>query len=258
MKGKIIFEHVSKSFDNGLKVLDNVSFEIAENEAMIILGKSGAGKSVTLKLLLGLMKPDSGDIFIDDISVSDKRRREEYRSKFSVLFQGCALFDSMTVIDNVMFSAIQRKISKEQAMEIAIEKIKAVGLDESVLNLYPASLSGGMQKRVGLARALAVEPDIMLFDEPTSGLDPVTSNTIANLIKNTLDSISACKLSKDKKNCGITSLTITHDLNVAKRIGTCGAMLNNGKIIWDGALKDLDSCEDPFVKKFVTAHSWKN
>lgn len=252
MRSKIIFENVSKKFDNGLKVLDNVSLEILENESMIILGKSGSGKSVTLKLLLGLLKLDHGDILIDGISVLDKKRREEYRSKFSVLFQGCALFDSMKVIDNVMFAAIQRKIPKMKAYETAKEKLVAVGLDSKVLDLYPSSLSGGMQKRVGLARALVVEPEIMLFDEPTSGLDPLTSNTIANLIKDTLVNNSL-----NKNKCNTTSLTITHDLNVAQKIGTRAAMLNEGKIIWNGPLSELNSVDNEFIQNFVSASLWK-
>ncbi len=256
---KIVFENVSKSFTNGLKVLDKVSFEVLENDSMIILGKSGAGKSVTLKLLLGLMQLDYGDITIDGISVLDKKRRDEYRSKFSVLFQGCALFDSMTVIENVMFPAIQRNKTKMEAQEIARRKVNAVGLNEDVLELYPASLSGGMQKRVGLARALAVEPDIMLFDEPTSGLDPVTSNVIASLIRNTLDDIKKCKIVEGSKqdNCSVTSLTITHDLNVAKRIGNKGAMLCDGKIVWQGAIDQLNNTDIDYVKNFVQASLWE-
>lgn len=235
---KIVFENVSKAFGD-IKILENVSFELNDNDSMIILGKSGVGKSVTLKILLGLLSLDSGDIWVNGISVRDKSRREEYRSNFSVLFQGCALFDSMTVLENVMFCLINHGMKRSDAREIAVKQIMSVGLTEDVYNMYPSSLSGGMQKRVALARSIAVRPDIILFDEPTSGLDPVTGKKISLLIKSLLDDVN------------VTSLTITHDMGVAKRIGNKAIMLDNAKIAWSGDVKDMSSSDNPIVQDFV-------
>ena len=238
---KIIFDNVSKSFGD-LKILDKVSFEIDAEEAMIILGRSGMGKSVTLKLLLGLLPLDKGDIMVNGISVRDTAKRDEYRSMFSVLFQGCALFDSMTVLENITFPLLNRAISEKRAKEVALQKINDVGLDESILGFYPSALSGGMQKRVALARAIAVEPEIMLFDEPTSGLDPVTSRKISLLIKSLLSTIQ------------VTSLTITHDLNVARCFGSRAAMLDNAKIVWDGKMSEMAKSKAPVVQEFLKVY----
>lgn len=238
---KVVFENVSKSFGS-LKILDNVSFELNSGDSMMILGRSGVGKSVTLKLLLGLLPLDSGDIRICGISVNDKSRRDEYRSMFSVLFQGCALFDSMTILENVMFRLTNTGVDVVKAKNIAQEKILSVGLSEKVFDLYPASISGGMQKRAALARAIAVNPEVILFDEPTSGLDPVTSRKISLLIKNLLSQIN------------VTSLTITHDLNVAACFGTRAAMLDDAQFVWSGKMNDLFSSENEIIKDFVKAH----
>lgn len=238
---KIVFDNVSKAFGN-LQILDKVSFEIDDREAMIILGRSGMGKSVTLKLLLGLLSVDEGDIIVNGISVRDAARRDEYRSMFSVLFQGCALFDSMTVLENITFPLINHGVLEKQAVDIALQKINDVGLDESILGFYPSALSGGMQKRVALARAIAVEPEIMLFDEPTSGLDPVTSRKISLLIKSLLSTVK------------VTSLTITHDLNVAKCFGSRAAMLDNAKIVWDGKINAMDQSDSPVVQEFIKVY----
>lgn len=235
---KIVFENVSKAFGN-VQILKNVSFELDDHDSMIILGKSGVGKSVTLKLLLGLLPLDSGDIWVNGISVRDRVRKKEYRSNFSVLFQGCALFDSMTVLENVMFCLVNHGMKRSEAREIAVKQIMSVGLTEEAYNMYPSSLSGGMQKRVALARSIAVRPDIILFDEPTSGLDPVTGKKISLLIKSLLDDVN------------VTSLTITHDMGVAKRIGNKAAMLDNAKIAWFGDVKDMSNSDNPIVQDFV-------
>lgn len=239
---KIIFENVYKSF-GALRILDGVSFELDANDAMAILGRSGVGKSVTLKLLLGLMQLDSGDIIVNGISVRDKKRRREYRSFFSVLFQGNALFDSMTVLENVMFPLINHGVNTEKAKNAAYECIESVGLSKDVINLFPSSLSGGMQKRAALARAIIVRPDIMLFDEPTSGLDPLTSAKISRLIKSILADTS------------ITTLTITHDLSVAYCFCSKAAMLDNGKFVWNGDISAIEQSDSGLVQEFLRAHS---
>ncbi|MDR1236246.1 MAG: ATP-binding cassette domain-containing protein, partial [Holosporaceae bacterium] len=164
---KIIFSDVHKSFEDGTKVLKNISLDIHRGESHIILGQSGCGKSVLLKCLLGIYGISSGDIIVDGISVKDKDRSQEYLRKFSILFQGNALFDSMTVLENVVFGVSQINDDKRRCKSVAEEKLLAVGLEDRVFNLYPAEISGGMQKRAALARAIAIEPEILLFDEPT-------------------------------------------------------------------------------------------
>jgi phospholipid/cholesterol/gamma-HCH transport system ATP-binding protein len=187
------------------------------------------------------MKIDSGDILVDGVSVNDKFRSEEYMRKFSILFQGNALFDSMTIVENVEFGIKQVKCNIHQCHQIAKEKLLAVGLEERVFNLYPAEISGGMQKRAALARAIAIEPEILLFDEPTSGLDPITGGTICNLLKHTVESL------------GITSLTITHDLKVADFLADRVSVLNKGNIIWTGSAEKMKKCGNEFVEKFYHA-----
>lgn len=237
---KIIFENVSKSFGD-VKVLDNISFEVNAEEAMMILGQSGVGKSVTLKLMLGLQPLDSGDITINGISVLDSKRKHEYRSFFSVLFQGCALFDSMTVMENIIFTLQNHGFDARQSKQIAEENILSVGLSEECFNMYPASLSGGMQKRVALARAIAVRPEIIVLDEPTSGLDPVTSLKVSTLIKSLLN------------QSPVTSLTITHDMNVAMCFGTHVAMLHSANIVWRGTISEMASSTNDIVSDFMRA-----
>jgi phospholipid/cholesterol/gamma-HCH transport system ATP-binding protein len=235
---RIIFDNVHKCFDRKLHVLNGVSLEIANRESHIILGQSGCGKSVLLKCLLGIIKIDAGDIMVGDISVRDKKRRKEYLRKFSILFQGNALFDSMTIIQNVAFGVEQVNGNKAECRLIAEEKLLAVGLEERVFNLYPAEISGGMQKRAALARAIAIQPEILLFDEPTSGLDPITSGVICRLLKDTVT------------NLGITCLTITHDLKVAEFLSDRSSILNGGTIIWTGKTKEMEHCGNAFVEDF--------
>ncbi len=238
---KIIFKNVSKTFSNNMKVLNNFNAEVDDGESLVILGKSGVGKSVMLKVLLGLISPDEGEVIACGINAKDRKHRQSYLSKFSMMFQGGALFDSMTVEQNVTFGLLNRSTSKEEALKIAHEKLLAVELDRSVFKLFPSSISGGMQKRVALARAIALKPEIMLFDEPTSGLDPVTGLTITQLIRKTV------------KKLNITCITITHDLSVARVIGDRVALLDSGSIIWQDSVDMLDNSDNQIVKNFISA-----
>ncbi|MDR2782004.1 MAG: ATP-binding cassette domain-containing protein [Holosporaceae bacterium] len=238
---KIVFSDVHKTFDSGLHVLNSISLNIKSGESHIILGQSGCGKSVLLKCLLGIFDIDSGDITVDEISVKDRKKSNEYLRKFSILFQGNALFDSMTILENVIFSASQVNKNKFECRNIAEEKLLAVGLEDSVFNLYPAEISGGMQKRAALARAIAIEPEILLFDEPTSGLDPVTGGMICNLLKDTIEYL------------GVTALTITHDLKVAAFLADRVSVLNKGCVVWTGCTEEMEDCHSDFVKNFYHA-----
>ncbi|MDR0677324.1 MAG: ATP-binding cassette domain-containing protein [Holosporaceae bacterium] len=238
---KIIFDNVFKSFDSGLRVLNNLSVRIEEGESHIILGQSGCGKSVFLKCLLGIMPIDSGDITVDGISVRDENCYQEYLRKFSILFQGNALFDSMTIKENVIFGANRRNKDRKLCNKIAEEKLLAVGLEERVFDLYPAEISGGMQKRAALARAIAVEPEILLFDEPTSGLDPITGGVICNLLKDTIKSLD------------VTTITITHDLRVAEFLADRVSLLNKGNIVWTGCISDMQKSGNEFAENFYHA-----
>lgn len=237
----ISINNIYKSF-SGLHVLNGLSLDIAEKETHVILGQSGCGKSVLLKCLLGIFEIDSGEITVAGISVKDKRKKKEYMQKFSILFQGNALFDSMTVIENVEFGIKQslkhKHLKSKEIREIAEEKIISVGLEPRVFDIYPAEMSGGMQKRAALARAIAVEPEILLFDEPTSGLDPITGGMICNLLKDTV------------KKLGITSLTITHDLKVAEFLSDRVSVIKKGTVAWIGKAKNMKNCGNEFVEEF--------
>ena len=238
---KIKMTGVCKSFGKK-NVLQGVDLEIKKGESLVIIGGSGTGKSVTLKCILGLLVPEKGSIEIDgvDILKVKNHQREEINSKIGMLFQGAALFDSMSVWENVAFGLIQgQKMNKKMAKQIAIEKLAQVGLSADVANMYPADLSGGMKKRVGLARAIATNPEIIFFDEPTTGLDPIMSDVINDLI------ISCVK------KLGATALTITHDMASARKIADKIAMLYEGKIIWTGTVKDIDKTDNPYVKQFI-------
>lgn len=232
---------VQKSF-GPKKVLQGIDLKINPGKSLVIIGGSGTGKSVTLKCVLGLIKPDAGSILIDgkeSVGVGPNERDDIMR-KFGMLFQGAALFDSMRVWENVAFGLIQgRGVDRRTAYDTAVEKLQSVGLDESVAQLFPAELSGGMQKRVGLARAVAANPEIIFFDEPTTGLDPIMADVINNLIV------------KSVKHLGATALSITHDLASARKIADDVAMIYQGRIIWQGPVSSLDHSGNEYVDQFI-------
>ena len=205
------------------------------------MGQSGGGKSVLIKCLLGILDLTEGNIIVDEISVNDSDQKKEYMKKFSILFQGNALFDSMTILQNVKFAASQVNKDKKAVAEIAREKLHAVGLDDRVFDLYPAEISGGMQKRAALARAISLEPEVLVFDEPTSGLDPITGGVICNLLKDTVQSL------------GVTTITITHDLRVAEFLADRVSLLNRGVMVWTGHADDMRNCGNEFVENFYKA-----
>ena len=238
---KIAVRGLKKSFGDKL-VLDGIDLDIGVGESVVVIGGSGSGKTVLLKNVLGLMEPDAGSITIDGQEVVglSTAEREEVNRKFGMLFQSAALFDSLLVWENVAFGLIQSQgMSHKQAKEIAITKLGAVGLGPDVAELSPAELSGGMRKRVGLARAIATEPEIIFFDEPTTGLDPIMSDVINDLIV------------KCVKDLGATALSITHDMASARKISDRIAMIYKGKIIWAGPTRDIDHSGNPFVEQFI-------
>ncbi|MCC7259810.1 MAG: ABC transporter ATP-binding protein [Alphaproteobacteria bacterium] len=224
------------------KVLDGVNLEVRKGESLVIIGGSGSGKSVLLKCILGLVRPDSGSIRIDGEETVGMRgkNRDRMMQKFGMLFQGGALFDSLPVWENIGFALIhgQHK-SRDEARAIAIEKLAAVGLTEDVAKLSPAELSGGMQKRVALARAIAMNPEIIFFDEPTTGLDPIMADVINNLIV------------KCREELGSTTLSITHDMASARKIADHIAMIYKGKIIWCGRVEEMDDSRNVYVDQFI-------
>ena len=239
----IIFENIYKSFVEN-HVLRGVNLTVERGESMVIIGGSGTGKSVLIKTVLGLVEPDSGRILVDGEDVTQVKRAT-FLSRFGMLFQGGALFDSMPVWQNVAFR-LQRGALKQpaaEAREIAIEKLRRVGLAPEVADRFPAELSGGMQKRVSLARAIAAEPEIIFFDEPTTGLDPIMSGVINELIREIVVEM------------GVTAMTITHDMTSVDTIADKVAMLHRGRIQWYGARADLAHSGDPHVKQFVNGRA---
>jgi phospholipid/cholesterol/gamma-HCH transport system ATP-binding protein len=241
MTSKISLRGVTKSF-GPKKVLQGIDLDVAQGESMVVIGGSGTGKSVLLKCILGLMRPDAGSIRIDDqetVALADGGRADVMR-KFGMLFQGGALFDSLRVWENVAFGPIQSDgMAPAQAREVAIAKLGAVGLGPEIGELYPSELSGGMQKRVALARAIAREPEIIFFDEPTTGLDPIMADVINDLIV------------KCVSDLGATAVSITHDMASARKIGHRIAMLYEGKLIWQGRTADIDQSGDAHVDQFI-------
>lgn len=236
---------VHKSF--GPKhVLRGVDLKIERGKSLVIIGGSGTGKSVTLKCVLGLIEADKGLVTVDGQDVTRLRQgsaeRDAFLAKFGMLFQGGALFDSLTVWQNVAFRLLRGSLKKpkEEAREIAIEKLRRVGLTPDVADLFPAELSGGMQKRVGLARAIAAEPEIIFFDEPTTGLDPIMSGVINDLIREIVVEM------------GATAMTITHDMTSVRAIADDVAMLHGGKIRWTGPVSEMDQSGDPYVAQFIS------
>lgn len=225
------------------KVLRGVNLEVAERESVVIIGGSGSGKSVTIKSVLGLVTPDSGIIEVNGRNVTKVRgrEREKLMRQFGMLFQGGALFDSLPVWHNIAFARMQGKdrLSKPDAKELAVSKLKQVGLSADVAELMPSELSGGMQKRVGLARAIAGDPKIIFFDEPTTGLDPIMADVINDLIV------------QCTKELGLTTMTITHDMASVRKIATRVAMIYEGRIIWDGPVDQIDNSGNEYVDQFV-------
>ena len=240
-KPKIRVRDVRKSFGEKA-VLRGLDLDVGVGESVVVIGGSGTGKSVLLKCILGLLKADRGSIKIDGQEVTgiSARERESIMAKFGMLFQGSALFDSLPVWENVAFGLIQgRNVPRDQAREIAHEKLAAVGLGADVGALGPAELSGGMQKRVALARAIAAEPEIIFFDEPTTGLDPIMADVINELIV------------KCTREVGASTLSITHDLASARKIAHRIAMIYGGKIIWSGSVKEIDKSGNEYVDQFI-------
>ncbi len=238
---KLDLRNVSKTFGTN-KVLNGLNLSVPAGKSVVVIGGSGTGKSVMLKCILGLVAADSGSILIDgqESVGAAAKSRSEFMSKFGMLFQGAALFDSLKIWENVAFGLIHGQgMDKQQAKEIAIKKIIAVGLEETVANLYPAELSGGMQKRVGLARAVATSPNVIFFDEPTTGLDPIMADVINHLI---VDQV---------KDLGATALSITHDMGSVRKIADYVAMIYEGQIIWKGAVDDLDHSGNEYVEQFI-------
>ena len=241
MTPKIQLIGVKKRFGSK-QVLDGVDLTIEPGSSLVIIGGSGTGKSVTIKSILGIIRPDEGTILVDgeDITHANGAARDRVMRKFGMLFQGAALFDSLPVWENVAFGLIQgRGMARKAAREIAIQKLAKVGLAADVGDLFPVELSGGMQKRVGLARAIAADPEIIFFDEPTTGLDPIMADVINDLIVATV------------KDVGATTLSITHDMASARKISHRIAMLYGGKIIWQGPTADIDKSGNPYVDQFI-------
>ena len=238
---KIKIRDLHKAFGKKV-VLDGVDLDIEKGESLVVIGGSGTGKSVLIKCIQGLLRPDSGSILIDEEEVVgiDEEQKEALHSKMGMLFQGGALFDSLSVWDNVAFDMLEnKKMDKRLAKNEAIRVLRSVGLAPDVADLSPSELSGGMQKRVGLARAIASRPEIIFFDEPTTGLDPILADVINDLI---IESV---------KGLGATALTITHDMASARKIADKIAMLYKGKIIWQGTVKDMDKTDNPYVQQFI-------
>jgi phospholipid/cholesterol/gamma-HCH transport system ATP-binding protein len=242
---KIAVRGLRKSFGRN-RVLDGIDIDFAGGESLVVIGGSGTGKSVLIKCILGLLRPDAGSIRIDGAETVRLRGtpRERLLQKFGVLFQGSALFDSLRVWENVAFGLIQgRSMERQAAREIALAKLAAVGLGRDVAELRPAELSGGMQKRVALARAVAADPEIIFFDEPTTGLDPIMADVINDLIV------------KCVRELGATAVSITHDMVSARKIADRIAMLHKGRIVWHGPAAEIDRSGNPFVDQFINGRA---
>lgn len=238
---KIELVDLAKRFGDKV-VLDGVNLRVEPGESLAIIGGSGSGKSVTLKCILGLMTPDYGEIFVDGqpMTAMTPTKRERIRAKFGMLFQGGALFDSLPVWRNVTFALTRgRYVRGNEMRRIAEDSLERVGLGPEVMDLRPGELSGGMQKRVALARAIAPKPEIIFFDEPTTGLDPIRADVINDLIVELVEQL------------GVTALTITHDMASARKIAHRVAMLYGGRIVWSGPRDRLYDSGNPYVEQFV-------
>jgi phospholipid/cholesterol/gamma-HCH transport system ATP-binding protein len=235
----IELEAIHKAF-GPKQVLRGVNLKVETGQSMVIIGGSGTGKSVTIKCILGLVTPDSGTITLDGKDVTEGDR-DAFLARFGMLFQGGALFDSMPVWQNVAFRLLRGpgKRPRDQARAIAVEKLARVGLGPETADLYPAELSGGMQKRAGLARAIAAEPQIIFFDEPTSGLDPIMAGVINRLIRGIVTEM------------GATAITITHDMTTVREVADRVAMLHEGVIRWEGPVADVETSGNPWLDQFI-------
>lgn len=240
-KPKILLNDVKKSFGSNV-VLNGLSLHVDPGESLVVIGGSGSGKSVMLKCILGLLPASSGDIQVDgeEIVGASAKTLDAVRGKISMLFQGSALFDSLPVWENICFRLLQEgKMTRKQAHHAAVHHLATVGLKRDVADRYPSELSGGMQRRVALARAIASEPQIIFFDEPTTGLDPIMSSVINDLII------------KSVRELGASAITITHDMASARHIADRIAMIHQGKIIWVGKADEIDRSGNPYVEQFI-------
>jgi phospholipid/cholesterol/gamma-HCH transport system ATP-binding protein len=235
----IELQGVKKAFGTN-RVLRGVDLSVPRGSSVVVIGASGTGKSVLLKCVLGLVEPDAGRITVNGIDVGEGDR-DAFLARFGMLFQGAALFDSLTVWQNVAFRLLRGSLKRPraEAREIAVEKLRRVGLSPDVADKFPAELSGGMQKRVGLARAIAAEPEIIFFDEPTTGLDPIMAGVINDLIREIVTEM------------GATAVAITHDMGSVREIADTVAMLHDGVIKWTGPVGTLDASGDPYVEQFI-------
>jgi phospholipid/cholesterol/gamma-HCH transport system ATP-binding protein len=238
---KLALRNVSKAF-GAKRVLNGVDLDVAPGRSLVVIGGSGVGKSVTLKCALGLMKPDAGQVLVDGVDVAKASGAElaRLRAKFGMLFQGAALFDSLPIWENVAFRLLYADgVSRAEAKERAVATMRKVRLAPETANLRPVELSGGMQKRAGLARAIIARPDILFFDEPTTGLDPITADAINDLIVEMV------------KELGCAAVSITHDMASARKIADEIAMIHDGRIVWRGPASAIDSSGNAYVDQFV-------
>jgi phospholipid/cholesterol/gamma-HCH transport system ATP-binding protein len=239
--GHIVLTNLCKSFGKKI-VLDGINLSVPRSRSLVVIGGSGTGKSVMIKCILGLIRPDRGSIMVggQEMAGITGVERDRFLSRTGMLFQGSALFDSLPVWQNVAFGLIQGKqMKRHDARAIAIRKLAQVGLGSEVAQLFPAELSGGMQKRVALARAIAADPEVIFFDEPTTGLDPIMADVINNLI---VDCV---------RKLGATTISITHDMASARKIADEIAMIHKGRILWQGPAHDIDSSGNDHVEQFI-------
>jgi phospholipid/cholesterol/gamma-HCH transport system ATP-binding protein len=238
---KLEWRGVTRSFGSK-HVLNGVDLAVAPETSMVVIGGSGTGKSVLIKTALGILPPDGGSIFVDGVEISrlNEEARTPIQAKFGMLFQGAALFDSLKVWENVAFALIQSgAMNRDDAKALAVQKLAKVGLGPDTAMLQPSELSGGMQKRVGLARAIAADPEIIFFDEPTTGLDPIMADVINELIVELVEDL------------GATAISITHDMASVRKIADQVAMIYDGKIIWTGPVDSIDDSGNAYVDQFV-------
>lgn len=239
MKPYIQLRNIHKTF-GAKNVLAGIDLDINQGSSLVIIGRSGTGKSVLIKAMLGIIKADKGSVNIEgvDFFKASNSEKEKLLANCGFLFQGGALFDSLNVEDNITFK-LKDKLTKQQKSELAASKLNAVGLKGEILKSYPCELSGGMMKRVALARAICTDPRLIIFDEPTTGLDPIMSNIINDLINQIRENLKA------------TTITITHDINSVKQIATDIAMIDEGKIIWQGSKNEMQKTDDPYLNQFI-------